>query len=686
VRAWTGALLVGLFVLFAAAPSAGATVPGLQPLDLRVEGGEESWRAEPSFSLRWRNPNPAGPAVAAVHYRLLGPTGGVALGDTRVGWAASSIEGLRVPQVPGAYTAEVWLENADRELGAPVPARLRFDDEAPGNIEVRPAAGWIGRNAFPYTLRLEHPAGPAPLSGIRGYAVSIDRDGDGGPCGGPDMCSELETDLRGGALDSLAVDDLPEGTSYVHAVAVSGSGMRSRAVGTSALRVDKTDPVTRLSGVADDWSSQPLTLVASASDGGSGMAVADGSPFTAIRIDGGRPSVATGDRVSASVIASGVHVVAYYARDAAGNVDDGAVVNGRPNHPPATAAVRIDRDEPELSFANAQDPADPERIEARASDSLSGLDPSRGWISLRRADSDERFERLPTAIDAGLLRARWDSDAYPAGEYEFRVTAFDRAGNEASTQRRANGMALSLRNPLKIATRVLAGFGGPVLEWHRCQRKGTRRHCRAEAVRDFEQRPPRRTVPYGHGTWFSGLLIAGRRAPVAGAPVQVIERFEGGAAAGERTTIARTGGDGAFSLRLAPGPSREVVVVAPATPTLRAASSQSVRLAVRSRVRMRSSAPVAQVGGRPVVFSGSLDGGNIAAEEKAVQLQFRLPGLPWSEFRTVHADGRGGFRYAYRFADDDSRGARFQFRAYVPAQADWPFEPAGSRPVTVRGG
>jgi hypothetical protein len=96
---------------------------------------------------------------------------------------------------------------------------------------------------------------------------------------------------------------------------------------------------------------------------------------------------------------------------------------------------------------------------------------------------------------------------------------------------------------------------------------------------------------------------------------------------------------------------------------------------------------VARVGGRPVVFRGGIaaNGTAIPAEGKVVQLQFRLPGLPWSEFRTIHTDPHGHFHYAYRFADDDSRGVRFQFRAYAPAQAGWPFEPAGSLPVQVLG-
>ena len=99
---------------------------------------------------------------------------------------------------------------------------------------------------------------------------------------------------------------------------------------------------------------------------------------------------------------------------------------------------------------------------------------------------------------------------------------------------------------------------------------------------------------------------------------------------------------------------------------------------------MRASTPVARVGGPPVVFRGRV-AGTIPPKGKHVQLQFRLPGLPWSEFRTVRTDSRGRFRYAYRFSDDDSRGVRFQFRAFAPAQDDWPYEPGGSRPVAVRG-
>ena len=68
-----------------------------------------------------------------------------------------------------------------------------------------------------------------------------------------------------------------------------------------------------------------------------------------------------------------------------------------------------------------------------------------------------------------------------------------------------------------------------------------------------------------------------------------------------------------------------------------------------------------------------------------VQLEFRLPGMAWTQFRTVQSDASGRFRYPYSFTDDDSAGVRFLFRASVPAAGGWPFAPATSRPIAVFG-
>lgn len=634
-------------------PAAAAT--SLQPIDLQVDGGEENWRPSRMFALSWTNP----PGVTAAHYRLLGPSGGVLIGDTTLPWAANAIEHLSVLAAPGTYTAEVWLQDTGGVQGPAVGAKLHFDDARPGAVEPLTPTAWIGRSAFPYAVHITHPSGPLPISGIRGYAVSTDTSPTGSPCAGA-TCSAAETDLQGGiAADSLPIAELPEGINYVHAVAVSGSGTASAPVGTAILRVDKTEPLTRIEGASAGWSGKPVKLTVEASDTASGMAATESasSPFTAIQIDGGAPTTAPGASVGTTLIASGVHTVAYYARDAAGNVADGATGNGRTNHPPATTVVRIDREPPRLAFAAAPNAQDPELIEARAEDRYSGLDPSRGSIAVRRVGTGERFAALPTQLSAGTLRARWDSSAYPAGDYEFRATAYDAAGNGTTSLERTDGAAMRLSGPLKVPVRLFIRGGRE------------------------------RTVRYGRGTWFSGRALTARRTPLAGAVVRVSERFADGSRPTERVSTVRTGEDGRFGTRLAPAPSREVLATVAPTVTTRGASSRTVGVTVHSRVVLQASARVAKVGGPPLVFRGRVASGGAAmpAEGKVVQLQFRLPGLPWSEFRSVRTGPDGRFRYAYRFSDDDSRGAHFQFRAYAPAQAGWPFEPAGSLPVSVLG-
>jgi hypothetical protein len=634
-----------------------------RPADLRVVGGTDLWHAENRFSLSWTSPGPASPALTTTHYRIRDPQG-TTIGESHLGWIGDGIGPLIVPPAPGAYSTEVWFEDAAGEQGPAATVPLRFDDVRPAAIEPQPIAGWVGRTAFPLRVRLGHPSGPLPLSGIRGYAVTIDAAPSGIPCAATDRCSDAETTLRNGvAGDEVEIGTLPEGTSYLHAVAVSGSGMKSATGGRTVLRADTTDPVTELAGLSTGWTNRTVRLTASATDTGSGME-RDGqgpAPFTAIQVDTGAPSTGLGGTVGASVVDEGVHRIAYYARDLAGNVNDGAETNGIADRAPRTASVRIDRTPPSVAFANAEDPRDPELLRVRISDRLAGPDSSRGWIGVRPAGSGDRFEALSAAPGgAGELRTRWDSDAFPAGNYEFRAIGYDAAGNAAVTTRRQNGGSMLLSNPLKATTTLRTGF----------RRRGLRR-----------------TVPYGRRVLLSGQLITGRSSPLGGMPVRVVERFAAGAHPAVQISAVMTAPDGTFSIRTDPGPSRTIAVSFDGSPTLTRSTARALELRVRSRVRLRASASVATVGGAPLIFQGRLVAppGEIPAGGKSIELQFRLPGLPWAEFRTVQTDGRGRFRYAYRFSDDDSRGARFQFRAYAAKQAGWPYEAAGSRPVIVRG-
>lgn len=676
-----------LAALLALAVNSGyaAAVPP-PPESLVVWNGGDAWHPDNRFDLRWQNPENQVPWVTTIHYRVRNPAGSVIVGDTRLEGARESLSNLRVPSIPGEYTAEVWLEDAGGGQGAPAAVQLRFDNSRPQDSQPLPKPGWIGRTDLPYALRVSHPVSPWPISGIHGYAIAIDRSPSSDPCLLSDRCSDAETDLRGGIDDdALVVEELPEGKSYVHAAAVSGSGMRSTFAGHAVLWVDRTDPVTVLSGAPSGWTNHPVLLTARASDALSGMYddTEDADPFTAIRIDGDTPVTAAGNSVSAAVIEPGVHTVAYYARDAAGNINDGGRSNGHDNRPPYLAAVRIDRIPPEVAFLNSQDPASPETIRARVGDSLAGPDGARGSIAVRPAGSGDRFQPLPTEGGA-VLHAHWDSDSYPPGRYEFRATGYDAAGNTDTTTEHANGSRMVLFNPLKTPTSLYAGLEAGA-EGQRCRRRPGRTPCRQARNSKTNGRATELVVPQGRASLLSGRLVASS-VPVADERVLIIQRYDSGTGLSESVTPIRTAADGTFKARLAPGPSREASVVFPGSPTLTRSTSPALRVEVNSGVRLRASAPEATVGGRPVVFRGRLEAtsAGVAVRERTIQLQFRLPGLPWTEFRSLQTDAHGRFRFAYRFSDDDSRGVTFGFRAFVPAQIDWPYRAAGSPPITVR--
>jgi hypothetical protein len=606
-------------------------------------GAAETWQADTEFEIDpWQIPGKP-PQTWEGRYQLFDPQGSP-LEHVYRRPAGNLFSAFTVPPVPGVYKLEAWTVDAEEKELSRASTSLRFDDVAPPPPAPLAADRWLPEGT-PAVLALGHPEAPLPISGIRGYAIALDRGGGGHPCANLSRCSAAETDLSSGiGDDSISFGLLAEGTTYARVVAVSNAGVPS-PLRTATFRVDTTPPRVALSGLYGGWSNGPVRVVALAQDALSGMAPAGAAgPLTAISIDGGAPAAAAGDTVASWVSGSGAHTVRPFARDAAGNPTE----TGAGTESPGTAVVRIDEDPPRVAFAAAQDPAEPERIEALVGDELSGPSGGRGSIAVRLAGTRARFEELPTRVTAGRLVAHWDSDSYPPGKYEFLATGFDAAGNAATGGDRLRGGRMVLVNPLKAPVSLSAELAD--------------------------------------GRFGGRLRLVGGGA-VAGQRIAVVETFAAGARPPRRTTYRQTGANGAFSLRLAPGPSRDVIAYFPGTSTLTRSSSPSVHLGVASGVRLRASAATAGVGGKPVVFSGAVrsHGAAGAVEGLPVELQFRYPGVGWRGFRTVEADPRGRFRYAYRFSDDDSRGIRFRFRAHVKGREGWPYEPGSSRPVTVTG-
>lgn len=592
---------------------------------------QQGWQSKRVFSIGWEPIAPANPTAAV--YEIRDSQGKLALDFRRP--IAEMLRDVEVPAVSGVYTLEAWLENDSGEAGPHSQTTLRFDNSVPSPPEVDSSPGWI-LGTQPAAVQVAAAQPPLPLSGVGGFAISVDGGSGSSPCVQPDSCLAAEIDLAGGAGGTIPLGPLPDGVHFVRVATVSGAGVPSQAA-TATVRVDGSAPALSLDGAPAGWSARPVLVTAHAVDLLSGMAAAGPlGPFTAIAVDGAAPARSLGNAVSTWITGSGTHSIAYFARDAAGNL------SGSSN-----ATVRIDEDPPRVAFAAAQDPAEPERIEAIVSDPLSGPSPDRGSIGIRPSGSHASFERLPTRNVNDRLVSHWDSDSHPPGQYEFLATAHDVAGNSGTGSDRIRGGRMVLVNPLKGQVELKAGLTG--------------RHLRGRLRR----------------------IGAG---PVTAQPVVVTETFATGSHPRQRTTVVASDHEGAFSLQLKPGPSREVIARFAGTALLTRAISDTARIEAATRVQLRSSATAARVGGRPIVFSGRVarrGATNVAG--LPVELQFRFRGGTWSEFRTVEADARGRFRYRYRFSDDDSRGVRFQFRAYVKGREGWPYGPGTSRPVKVLG-
>jgi hypothetical protein len=648
--------------------AAGWEVTGLQVF----EG--DAWRARNYFFVDWDadESRSRGPVEYAVRTVTGEPIPGYETGAT---WEAGA--GVEVPPVPGVYSFEAWRQKGNRAR-----VYLYFDNSRPAPVTVT-APAWVAAGED-VPVRLSHPDPPLPISGLAGYAVSMDPQQDASPCAEGWRCRSAELDLAGGVDDdTIAIDSPPEGVSFVHAVAVSDTGMASTAVGSARVAIDGTAPQVRLEGVSPGWASGPVRLTAAATDPLSGMAASGpGGPVTVLTVDAGPALVVPGPTAKATVGGEGVHTVRFYGRDAVGNSGDGTL----PFAGPGVASVRIDETGPSVRFL-PPDPTDPERIEATVVDRLAGPDPDRGSIEVRHVGASRRFDALPTTVRAGRLIARWSSDDYPRGAYEFRATGFDAAGNSTTSALGEDGAPLVLRNPVKREVRLAFGFGAAALVFQHCSRADGSRRCHRAVVHSYARRPAARTVPCCHGAVVGGLLLGADDQPLSGQAVEVVETFPRGSHNRIRRTGLTTDADGRFSTRLAAGPSREIAAEFPGTHLLTRAGGRPLRLRVRAAVHLRASTARVRVGGPPVVFSGRVvhPEASLPASGLAVQLEFRLPEMAWTQFRTVQTDSAGRFRFPYAFSDDDSADVRFLFRAFVPPTGDWPFAPATSRPVAVTG-
>lgn len=303
--------------------------PG-QPNNFTLAGGS-GWRSANDFDVSWGNPPDSGSPLAGAVYEIVNQQGQTVEGPTFVSGSTTSLSDIDVPG-PGEYTLRVRVRDSAGNESPAVLTTVRFDNTPPGASQPRFANGWLSRNEFPYVQRWQ-PVDPSqvPPSGIKGYAVVVDRSASTDPCdptgSGDPTCSDAEITQMGEFNLDETINDPPEGSNYVHVVAVSNANVPSGGIRHTELKVDKTDPNVELQGVPQSpTTNEPVTLAAEATDALSGMQPLpnsdDGQPRTVIEVNG-QVYEESGEDVSVTLNSDGHYTARYWARDLAGNETPG---------------------------------------------------------------------------------------------------------------------------------------------------------------------------------------------------------------------------------------------------------------------------------------------------------------------------------------------------------------------------
>ncbi|MDQ3344387.1 MAG: hypothetical protein M3524_12585, partial [Actinomycetota bacterium] len=371
----------------------------------------------------------------------------------------------------------------------------------------------------------------------------------------------------------------------------------------------------------------------------------------------------TGDAIAAldnvTVPAEGEWQLRMWRTDAAGN--------SQPDNASPPATLRLDSTAPELGF-EATGAADPTLLAVQVNDKVSGL--AGGEIEISPAGSGN-WQQLATTAQGSRLVTRVDDSRLAAGSYQVRAFARDQANNQAGSDRRLDGQPMTIQVPLRIQTRMQAGFERRKTVTRRVKRGGKQRRVRRRVTVLTE----RARVRFGRQVDIAGQLTNSDGQPVPGAPIQVYSRTETTPEALIATLT--TGQRGRYRYRARGSSTRTLRFAYPGSAQILPAQRE-VELLVPAASGIRVT-PKRTVNGRSVRFRGRL---RAPVPGKLVELQARLPSR-WQTFKTIRTGPKGVWKTSYRFGATCGL-QRYRFRARLPKQAGYPYETGSTRTVTVR--
>jgi hypothetical protein len=357
----------------------------------------------------------------------------------------------------------------------------------------------------------------------------------------------------------------------------------------------------------------------------------------------------------------GEYQLRVWLQDAAGNAreESGAI----------SAALRFDPEPPALTF-EPTDVTDPLRVVVNAVDRHSGV--AHGEIEMR-ATGTSTWHGLATERRGSLLVAHVDDGRFRKGAYEFRAHAVDQAGNEASTGRRADGSAATLRLPARTDTRLAVGVPRLVMRRKVERRKGRRRVIRRR-IRRLDSNV---IAQAGRLVRLDGFLATASGQPIDGATIEALEKRSRGTLV--PVGFATTGTDGKFDFKLKAARNREMLFRYGGSAQIGAATTDFTML-VPAATSIRPDRR-RLLNGQQVLFGGQVLTRPLPTQGKLVEMQAYFRGR-WRTFSTVRAGANGHWRFPYRFGGTVGR-VTYRFRARLPAEGGYPFISGNSRIVEV---
>ncbi len=246
----------------------------------------------------------------------------------------------------------------------------------------------------------------------------------------------------------------------------------------------------------------------------------------------------------------------------------------------------------------------------------------------------------------------------------FGAHAVDQAGNEASTGRRTDGSAATLRLPARIDTRLAVGVPRVIV-----RRKVEQRHGHRRLVRRRIRRLDSSVVArHGRVVRLTGFLANADGQPIDGATIEALEKRPAGGAELRRRCDHRNRRQVPLRREGHSKPRHSVPVW-----RFEANRIGNHRLHDSLVPANTSIRPDRQrlLNGQQVLLHGTSDSpAPCPRKGKLVEMQAYFRGR-WRTFSTVRASPNGRWHFPYRFGGTVGR-VTYRFRARLPAEGGYP--------------